>query len=53
MWIVDVQPHRAEEILDTHVVCVDAIDEILIPPTYNNLKRKQKEIKSSGMHTVH
>lgn len=37
MWIVDVQPDGAEEILDAHVVRVHAVDEILIPPTNDNL----------------
>lgn len=46
MWIVDVQPDGAEEILDTHVVCVHAVDEILIPPAYNNLEGKHSTAES-------
>lgn len=43
MWIVDVKPNRTEEILNTHVVCVHTVDEILIPPTDNNLDRKHSK----------
>lgn len=43
MWIVDIQPNGAEEILDTHIVCVHTIDEILVPPTYNNLEGKHRK----------
>lgn len=47
MGIVDIQPNRAKEILDTHVVGIDAVDEIFIPPTYNNLDEKTSgEIRS-------
>lgn len=46
MWIVDIQPNGAEEILHTHIVCVHAIDEILIPPTDHNLEGKHRKINS-------
>lgn len=43
MWIVDIQADGAEEILDTHVVGVHTIDEILIPSTYNDLEGEHRE----------
>lgn len=41
VWIVDIQPNGAEEILDTHVVRVHAVDEVLVPSTDNNLEVKE------------
>ena len=47
MWVVDIQAHRAEQVLHTSVVGVDSIDEILVPATNHNLKERQRFTLSS------
>lgn len=39
MWVIDVESNRTEQILNSGIVGIDPIDEILVPATNYNLEK--------------
>ena len=50
VWVVDIELYRPEQILHPHVVCVAAIDEVLVTTTNDNL-RKRSTVNEADTNT--